>query len=73
MSPVVESTLLPVTCRSFKLFIKNPRTFLDKRKKWAYQWSESDGEAVLRRLKPSAATSDFLKLNFHLVLFSDAP
>lgn len=33
VSPVVKSTLLPVTCRGFKLFIQNPRAFLDKRKK----------------------------------------
>lgn len=33
VSPVVKLTLLPVTCRSFKLFIQNPRAFLDKRKK----------------------------------------
>lgn len=33
VSPVFKSTLLPVTCRGFKLFIQNPRAFLDKRKK----------------------------------------
>lgn len=42
VSPVFKSTLLPVTCRGFKLFIQNPRAFLDKRKKRAYQRSESD-------------------------------